>query len=154
MTNGLLIAMVALLVLIVILFGRALRGGLISDIERAIRRLGDAAAHHAEVNAVLALTKSFKDDPTLAQKLAGYSQQVFGAGLLHKVNSLGNDLKKVQVQLSHQRDDAARHAAYPLLLKSRQDAIKQLETLESHLLVELEAANSAVQALGRLRHVS
>jgi hypothetical protein len=154
MTNGLLIAMVALLVLLVILFVRALRGGLVSDIERAIRRLGDAAAHHAEVNAVLALTQSFNDDPTLVQKLSGYSQQVFGAALLHKVNSLGNDLKKVQAQLSRQRDEAAKHAAYPTLLKPLQDAIAQLETLESHLLVELEAANSAVQALGRLRSAS
>lgn len=154
MTVGLLIAVVALLALIVIVLIRALRGGLVTDIERAIKRLGDAAAHHAEVNAVLALTKQFKNDPTLMQKLPGYSQQVVGAALLNRVNSLGNDLQSVQQQLSRKRKEAGGNASYPLLLEGDQKAIKQLEALEVHLLAELEIANGAIQTLGGLRSVS
>lgn len=43
------------------------------DFSHSLDYIADSISHHVEVNAVLALTKSFADKPELLESLAGYS---------------------------------------------------------------------------------
>lgn len=135
------IVAVVLLAMIVIILRRALcNRGLVGNVEGAIKRLTDASTHHIEVNAVLALTKDLNHDPDLLQKLEPYSRTIVAAALLHRVNSLGNDLREAQQVLSEDREQLARYGG------SYKSDVQRGEALVADLHSQLDQAHAAVEA--------
>lgn len=77
---------------------------IVAALTTAMSELSETAKHYVQVNAVLALAKTFEDNPDLLGKLSGYSEQVVGAALLHRVNSLGVSIRKAQELLERNRE--------------------------------------------------
>lgn len=148
-------ALAALLLMVLALILTTLRRAYsVSQFRRTtneqLEALSRGVQHHIEVNAVLALTESFTEDQELLKRLSEYSQAVCGAALLHRVNSLGSDLKKVEETLSTFRNRQANSAA-----PNWKNDVERCEQLANQLREELEEANNAVQEFDRrLQHAS
>jgi hypothetical protein len=123
----------------------------VAVLNEATERFAAAATHHAEVNAVLALTQTLEDRPDLLRRLPEYSREAWGAALLHHVNTLGNDLKMVRTELSRARSYAAHNASNPML--NYQADVDRLEGIEFHLMEQMGLANGAVQTFNAPRAV-
>jgi len=113
---------------------------IVAAIDQATENLSQSVQHYTHVNAVLALTETFTDQPELLDRLSGYSKQVVAAALMYRVNELGEDLRVAQDSLSY----AERYPHYAVTIKARRASVDRLIT-------ELQEANTAVQEFkGRL----
>ena len=105
------------------------------DFSDAIAQLKSATEQHVETNAVLALTKTFVDQPDLMNKLSGYSQQTVAAALLHRVNQLSVTIRLFEAALE---ESQSHYADGRLNFKS---GVDRNAAKLSRLYSELEAAN-------------
>jgi hypothetical protein len=146
-TDVLLVIIAGLLVIIAVALIKSMqRNPIVPLIDDAIERFGQAAQHHAEVNAVLALTQQFQSDPDLLARLPEYSREVVAAALLFRVNTIGNDIKQVQMELSRARASRASSAGSTVMEPHYRGSVENIEQQLEHLLAELAEAHAAVQA--------
>ena len=107
-----------------------------ADVQTQLDRLADGITHHAEVNAVLALTKTFKENEALVKNLVAYSDQVVRAALLHRINTLGQTAQRVATELARSEESDARHGGQPFATPTG-----SLNQQHVRIMEELMAAN-------------
>ena len=123
-----LIAIVGLLA--VIAFRREPQGEVVLgfDIEAMIADIEEAAAHHADISAVIELVRQLDESPASAEALADYPASVAAAALAHRADQLGHMIQFDQQEaLRHEERDSA-HSA-DRCLKRAAELQKQLEAL-------------------------
>ena len=106
---------------------------------KALEQMTQAANQHIAVNAVLALTKTFADQPELMKDLAKYSRQTVGATLVLRVNQLSAAIKKGEETLKVLRSLHFDGQGY-------ESSILRNEVLLTRLYSELAAANRNVES--------
>lgn len=142
------IAILQIIIIIVLLRSQSRSPQIVDEINAAIKQLGDTTKHYVQVNAVLAMTESFADNPQLLLQLRGYSDQVVAAALLTRVNGLGQQIEVTQSNLNSCESNLARVGAHHG--KTRVD---ELTNRLNHLLKELESANQMVADFRTIRAV-
>lgn len=104
------------------------------------RELSRESSYYVQVNAVLALTESFTDNPDMLENLAAYSRKTVAAALLFRVNSLGESIQHTQELLTKTEVSYASYGG-----SDRANNINSLREQRDRLLAEQAAANQAVE---------
>lgn len=120
-----------------------LRQSLIYVVDNTLERLTKGVQHYDAVNAVLALTEQFQQNPELVQELQGYTDQVLAAALSYRVDSLGKQLATAMDQLATARSNQGSFDSY----RHYDNKVKRLENSVQDVQLQLEAARAAVHEL-------
>ena len=101
----------------------------VTNVESALQRMGEGVQHYVQVNAVLALTANFENNPQLVHNLSGYSDQVVAAALAYRLDSLGGQLKSAMAQLKHKRKDQCEFGSvYNRDVQRLEEIVAELQT--------------------------
>jgi len=123
-----------------------LRQSLIYVVDNTLERLTKGVQHYDAVNAVLALTEQFQQNPELVQELQGYTDQVLAAALSYRVDSLGKQLATAMDQLATARSNQGSFGSYGSH-RHYDSEVKRLENSVQDVQQQLEAACAAVHEL-------
>ena len=116
-----------------------------AELEAVIHRIGAAAAHHADVSAVVELVRQLDANPDALELIKSYPETVRAAAWLHYVNSLGASLQVAQNCL-RKAHDGSYDRSY---LYGHNAAVDDWQKRVDALRVKLDAAIAASgQGLG------
>ncbi len=108
-------------------------------VDQSLQKLAKDTKHYVAVNAVLALTEQFTDDPELIPRLVQYSDQVVAAAMLYRINSLGEQYRMIMKHLEGARSDQTKYG------KSYEGNVRRLEQLEADVSSQLSAAQAIIR---------
>ena len=104
------------------------------DFDGSLRRAMDATEHATDVSSVIKLMSQLEHNPNAMELIKSYPETVLAAAWLHRVNSLGDDLRKANKELSYA------HENYSITSDKVKKANAKVESIQAKLTAAVTAS--------------